>query len=230
MNTTIKLLAASALATLAGAAVAVPSITATAGQTTSMVSGACIVDFGTGGSFANNSACATYANTTAAGVNTSTPGALLPGQIVTGNISGVAAQPVGSTGNYLTVSPGSGGQFVAATGGSYNYFGFLAGSLDPFNAVSFYRVTNGIESLVYSATGTQLAAAANLPATGNQGQSIYWEINLGNDFFNQIRLSSTSNAFETDNHAFGVIPAPGGLLLLGIGALGLAGCLRRKQA
>src|SRR5690606_32780984 len=111
-------------------------------------------------------------------------------------------------------------------GANYNYFGLLAGSLDSYNTIAFTLTDDSILSF----TGTQLAAAANQSATGNQQQGIYWNIFLGNNvFFNQIRLTSTQNAFESDNHAFGnaQVPVPATLGLLGLGLLGL-GALRRR--
>lgn len=173
------------------------------------VAGACTVDF-------DGAACADVSYGTSAG------------SITTGSVSGVTAQPPGSTGNYLTVGPTIGTP-VAITinaGADYNYFGLLAGSLDSYNTIQLTLT----DSSLLSFTGSQLAAAANQSATGNQQQGIYWNIFLGESvYFNQITLSSTQNAFESDNHAFAKVPLPATLGLLGLGLLWLGAIGRRRD-
>jgi hypothetical protein len=51
--------------------------------------------------------------------------------------------------------------------GTGNTFGFLAGSLDTYNSISFGLV--GGSTLTF--TGSQIAALAGITPDGNQGQS-----------------------------------------------------------
>jgi len=202
-----KTLIAMSIAVAAASSASAATIWTSAGPG-SDVAGACTVDF-------DGATCADVSYGTYAG------------SITTGSVSGVTAQPPGSTGNYLTVGPtiGSPVAITIDAGADYNYFGLLAGSLDSYNTISFTLT----DSSSLSFTGTELAAAAGQSASGNQQQGIYWNIFLGsNVFFNQITLSSTQNAFESDNHAFAKVPVPATLGLLGLGLLGLGAIGRRR--
>jgi hypothetical protein len=63
----------------------------------------------------------------------------------------------------------------------------------------------------------------------NRYVNIYFTDGLTCDYF---ELTSTSRAFETDNHAFGNVAVPelGTLALLGPGFAGLGAARRRKAA
>ncbi len=140
--------------------------------------------------------------------------------------AGFCAQPPADNTNYLCVGPnGATGSPVEANFPTLiNYFGFYAGSVDAYNTLEFY---NG-STLKFSLTGSHIATRAGIAADGNQGVGVYINIFATTvaDQFNRIRFISTSNALETDNHAFallddsviptvdGAIPEPGTLLTL----------------
>ena len=81
-----------------------------------------------------------------------------------------------------------------------DYFGFYVGSLDAYNFIDLYQDN----TLLVALTGTQIATIGGFPANGDQGRGIYVNIYSANssEYFNRIVLRSTSNAFESDNHAF----------------------------
>lgn len=209
MKTVGSVVLGTVLMGLAAGSASAASVWVTAGPT-SDVAGVCTVDF-------DGSSCSgvTYSD--------------VDGNSVVTGTSGVAAQPVGSTGYYLSVGPYAGASNVITVSGEGNYFGFLAGSLDTYNSMTFDLVGGG--TLTF--TGSDIAAAAGLDPDGNQGEATYWNLLLdAGQAYNKITLYSTSNAFETDNHAFGTasVPVPGTLGLLGIGLAGLVATRRRKEA
>ena len=107
-----------------------------------------------------------------------------------------------------------------------NYFGLLWGSIDDYNSIAFFYD----DVLVASFTGSDVA----VPASGNQTEAAtntyvnFFDLPM----FNSVVLTSTRYAFESDNHAFGTVPEPSVLGLLGVGlaGLGFAASRRRKQA
>ena len=154
------------------------------------------------------------------------------GAIRTGNVGGVAAQPYGSTGNYWTVGPtdGSPGIFDLSSYVYINTLSFIWGSVDRYNTIEFL-----------DAGGNVLASfgglAVNNPANGNQTNPntnpLVTFTFTGTDGYNvaAARLTSTNNAFETDNWAIvGGVPEPStwALLILGFGAIGFS--MRRRRA
>lgn len=148
----------------------------------------------------------------------------------TGSVSGQYAAPAGDTTGFFTVGPTDGTPVTVTLLTTANYFGFYAGSLDAYNTVTFFL--NGVQ--VDRFTGTQINAVAFPGDTtdGDQAQAQYIDY-FPNSFYNSIIYSSTSNAFETDSHAFGiaapnVVPEPASTALFGLGALALLARRRRK--
>jgi hypothetical protein len=147
------------------------------------------------------------------------------------NASGITARPPGSIGNFLSVgiSRGQYGPIVVnLMDAPAGYYGFLWGSPDRYNHVDFYDD----ETLLKSLSGSDVFANPN-PANGSQrafpnGQ--YFNAFAGpGEQITSVVFRSTSNAFETDNHAVTAVPEPGtyALTLVGLGALGFM-AKRRK--
>ena len=120
--------------------------------------------------------------------------------VVVGDISGVTAKPPADTSSYLTIGPTRSASVSIAFSSTMDYFGFYFGSLDTYNFVDLYQNN----SLVVALTGTQIASIGGFPSNGDQGRGIYVNIYSDNasEYFNRVVLRSTSNAFESDNHAF----------------------------
>lgn len=150
--------------------------------------------------------------------------------VVTGNISGVTAAPPNDTSAYLTIGPTRGNTVTIRFSRMMDYFGFYVGSLDTYNFIDFYQGSSKVLGL----SGTEIAKIGNFPANGDQSRGIYVNIFASNasEEFNRIVLSSTSNALESDNHAFRAVdrtvsvvespvPEPTTFLLLGSALLAL---------
>lgn len=114
-------------------------------------------------------------------------------------VIGVSARPPGSTGQWWSVGTSS----LHSTAGSVllnapaTYYGFLWGSPDGFNTVSFF--SNG--TMVGSFTGAEVFPIAD----GNQGavaggQYVNFWAGEGEQF-DTVKFYSDNDAFETDNHA-----------------------------
>jgi hypothetical protein len=142
-----------------------------------------------------------------------------------GSIGGITAQPVGSTGNFWSVGP-SGAQTTPGevTFAAASYYGFLWGSPDTYNTVSFF---NG-DTLLASYDGNVVLD----PANGDQAYSRYFNFYAsGGDVITKVTFSSTQNAFETDNHALiAAVPEPESyaMMLAGLGLLGFMARRRRS--
>lgn len=205
-----KILLALGLTVLATSAQAI-TITSSSGQFTSLEAGATTIDFGAGPGFNPASV---------AGVTSITGGQFRAPPSVT-NISAV---PVGSTGGFYSVGTNveQEGPGVIVLDSLASYYGFLWGSVDNYNSVTLF---NGATQ-VFSFTGSDYP-----PSSGDQAASIYLNIFADNpdEYFDTIVFESSSNAFETDNHAFvSSVPVPAALPLLAT-AFGAFGIARRRN-
>ena len=154
------------------------------------------------------------------------------GYIATGSVGSEYAAPPGDNTSYLTVGT-SGYQTGPATatfsGAGATYFGFYLGSPDSYNSVTF----KGSDGSSTTLTGDQLVSYIVPPinADGNQGNGFYFGVKstLGTTF-TSVSFNSTSNAMETDNHAFILaVPEPETYAML-LAGLGLIGLVRRRKA
>jgi len=153
------------------------------------------------------------------------------GLVTTGSLDGIRAQPFGSTGNYWTVGPADGPSGVlnlSSIGDIFNV-SFLWGSVDAYNTLEFLDGNGG---LLASFTGSDIFNPANGSQTDpNLNPLVRFDV-TGNDVgaLASLRLSSTGNAFETDNFTINAVPEPAtwALMMFGFGAIGF-GMRRRRQ-
>ena len=161
-----------------------------------------------------------------------TPAPVTGGEVRTGDDPGVAAQPLGSTGNYWTVGPtdGTPGTLDLSSFGDIFNLSFIWGSVDTYNTL---EVLDGVGGVIATFTGLD----ANNPANGDQSDpatnplvTLFFD---GGDesLVAGLRLSSSQNAFETDNYAVNAVPEPGtwAMMLLGFGAVGATMRFRRRR-
>jgi hypothetical protein len=146
--------------------------------------------------------------------------------IVQGNSSGVYAAPYLDTTKYSTVGGGQTSTFNL--GAAADYFGLYWGSIDGYNSISFYLGN----SLVQSFTGAPVAGLLQNGGQTNWSSNRYINFNFVNASFDKVLFISSSNAFETDNHAFRKISVsePMTLVLMCLGFLGLVVARRFKRA
>lgn len=176
-----------------------------------------------------------------------------PGAIVSGSLADTYAAPITSNGTpyagfYFStgltsptisttspvVSSSDSGVIDFAFTNSQHYLGLLWGSVDGVpgaeNVLSFY---NG-NTFVGSLTGSEIAAAANVPTGGIQtyGGSAYINADIAGGF-NEVVAGSQKVSFEfaavTASSTTVPVPEPGSLVLLGTSMIGLGIVLRSRR-
>lgn len=159
-----------------------------------------------------------------------TPAPVSGGLVTNTSVSGIRAQPFGSTGNYWTVGPNDGSPGIldlSAFGDIFNV-SFIWGSVDAYNKIEFL---DAMGNVLASFTGSDIFNPANGNQTDpNLNPVVRFNI-TGSDVsaLTSLRLSATSNAFETDNFTINAVPEPAtwALMLLGFGAIGFG--MRRRR-
>jgi len=124
--------------------------------------------------------------------------------------------------------------------GKATSFGLYCGSIDAYNKIQFFSVSNSGSTLVASYTGDQLNALPPVDSNGDQSSSYtnaYISFAFTGLSFNEVTLSSTQNSFESDNiYAAGLtsltspVPEPStwAMVLLSFAGVGFM-AYRRKQ-
>lgn len=152
------------------------------------------------------------------------------GMIRNVSTSGLAARPLGSTGNFWAIGPSNGGSgfLDLSSFASIASISFIWGSVDTYNWIDVLDRSGGV---LGTFNGLDVAAGANGSWTAGSMNPLASIAITGLDRGNigGLRLRSTGIAFEVDNFAIGAVPEPGtwAMLLLGFGVLG--GAMRRRS-
>lgn len=134
------------------------------------------------------------------------------GTVYGATVLNVAAQPVGTSGNFLAAGPAAGNPATLSFLTPEAYVSFLYGSPDLYNTLTV--ATNLGPATVF--TGAQLVALA----LGGASQYLQFQTTLPGEFITSISFNSTQNAFESSNYRVSrIVPGP----VAGVGILSLLG-------
>ncbi|WP_088892299.1 PTPA-CTERM sorting domain-containing protein [Leptolyngbya ohadii] len=151
------------------------------------------------------------------------------GRVVQGSIDTRYKAPDGDSSNYLTVGgkPQEPGPVTLSFDAPLNYFGLYWGSIDSFNSIRFFR---GDTLITGFGPGAGLTSISTLfggqgVLLGRSSRYVNFFADNSSEWFDRIILSSSTAAFESDNHAYRVVPTPA----LVPAALGFGAAMLRKR-
>ena len=136
------------------------------------------------------------------------------------------------TTNYLTLGGNAGNPVTIVFSKLKGYFGLYLGSIDSYNTISFFKGASQVGSFTGTDIATKSVALGGLGLAaleGNYNKDSYVNFfgDNNSDLFNKVVLTSSSAAFESDNHAFRTdIPTPA--LLPGLIGMGVAAWRKRR--
>lgn len=160
------------------------------------------------------------------------PAPVTGGIVTNTSVDGVNAQPFGSSGSYWAVGPDNGtgtpGVLDLSSFGDIYNIGFIWGSVDSYNLLEFLDISGNV---LASFTGSDIFNPANGNQTDpNLNPYVRFDLTDGHiSSVHSLRLTSTSNAFETDNFVINAVPEPGtwALMMLGFSLVGFG--MRRRR-
>lgn len=135
------------------------------------------------------------------------------------------ATPAGSDSYYYSIGATGGqtGPGVVTFANPSSYFGFLWGSPDLYNHVTFYSGETVL--------GTFDGSAVLQPTNGDQAFSAYFNVYANSPLhITSVQFESAGgNAFETDNHAYiSAVPEPETYAMM-LAGLGIIGAIARRR-
>lgn len=206
------LIAAAALAAVAGQASAAPSIMLLGGDD----------DLGVGQFMIEN-----FDDPIASGFTFEQLGGAYVRSGALGLHPGVSAPPPGTTSNYETILTGGRAMLTSLAG--LSSISFYMGSPDSYNTVRF----SGDDGFVWTLNGSAIWAGV-VPANGSQSTGLRINYDFGDAVVRKAEFFSTGNSFEFDSIAGrlaggGAVPEPStwAMMILGFGAIGAV--LRRRR-